>query len=227
MAPRTDPKEVILRYRQGRNSWPPYSSHVREQDRGRRLGDALEERGTRADVVLAIPRGGLPVADALEAPLNVVAAKKIAAPGNPELTISAATSDGGGWRNDDLRARLGVSEAHFERERDRAIEAARTKIQQYRPGGQAPDVAGKRVLVVDDGVATGATAIAALRGLRATGPATRSIAVPVGPPDAVERLESEADETIVLERPTAFRAVGAHYREFPQVGDEETMAYLE
>ncbi|WP_114576478.1 phosphoribosyltransferase [Saliphagus sp. LR7] len=198
---------------------------------GRRLAAALEDRGTRADVVLAIPRGGLPVArpvaDALEAPLDVVAAKKIAAPGNPELAIGAATSEGGVWRNDDLCARLEVSEAHFERERDRAVEAARTKAEQYRPGGKVPEVAGKRLLVVDDGVATGATAIAALRGLRAARPATVSISVPVGPPDALERLEDEADEVVALERPVAFRAVGAHYREFPQVGDEEAVAYLE
>lgn len=199
---------------------------------GRRLAGVLDERGTRADVVLAIPRGGLPVArpvaDALGAPLDIVAAKKIPAPGNPELAIGAATSQGGVWRNDDLRARLGVSEAHFERERERAVEAARAKAEQYRSAGQTgPDVAGKRVVVVDDGVATGATAIAALRGLQAAGPASLSIAVPVGPPDTVERLESEADDAIVLSRPVAFGAVGAHYREFPQVSDEEAMAYLE
>lgn len=199
---------------------------------GQRLGSVLKDRGTRADVVLAIPRGGLPVArpvaDALGVPLDIVAAKKIPAPGNPELAIGAATSEGGVWRNDDLVARLGVSGTHFERERERAVEAARTKVQQYRPRGRsAPEIAGKRVLVVDDGVATGATAIAALRGLRATGPATVSIAVPVGPPDAVERLADEADEAIVLSRPVAFRAVGAHYREFAQVSDKEAMAYLE
>lgn len=198
---------------------------------GKRLATALEDRGTRADVVLAIPRGGLPVArpvaDALGAPLDIIAAKKIPAPGNPELAIGAATSEGGVWRNDNLVARLGVSDAHFEGERDRAVEAARTKARQYRPGGRpVPEIAGKRVLVVDDGVATGATAIAVLRGLRAAGPAAVSMAVPVGPPDTVKRLEEEADEAIVLENPTAFRAVGVHYRDFAQVSDEEAMAYL-
>lgn len=201
-------------------------------DAGNRLAAAIEERGTRADVVLAIPRGGLPVArpvaDALEAPLDVVVAKKIGAPGNPELAIGAATSDGGVWRNDDLLARLGVPDSHFDHERDRALETAREKAEQYRPAGRAaPAVAGKRVLVVDDGVATGATAIAALRGLRAADPATLSIAVPVGPPDTVDRLREEADEAIALERPAAFGAVGAHYRDFAQVSDEEAMAYLE
>jgi predicted phosphoribosyltransferase len=198
---------------------------------GRRLGAELVERGVEADVVLAIPRGGLPlgraVADALDAPLDVVVASKIGAPGNPEYAIGAVGSDGSAWFDEDTIDRLGVSGSYVERERDHEATAAREKASRYRGDQPAPDLAGQSVVVVDDGVATGATAIAALRLVREQGAAHVVLAVPVGPPDTVARLEAECDAVVTLLTPSRFGAVGAFYDRFDQVSDEEAMAYLE
>ena len=200
-------------------------------DAGERLAADLARRGVDADVVLAIPRGALPVArpvaDALEAELDVVVASKIGAPNNPELAIGAVASDGSLWRNEALIARLGVSEAYVEAEREREATYAREKADRYRDGGIVPDLAGKRVIVVDDGVATGATARACLRQVTEAGADHVVLAVPVGSPDSLEEIATEADEIVALETPRSFGAVGQFYRQFDQVSDEEAIAYLE
>ncbi|WP_255150748.1 phosphoribosyltransferase [Halorarius halobius] len=196
-------------------------------DAGERLAEHLREAGVEADVVLAIPRGGLPVArpvaDALGAPLDVVVARKLGAPGNPELAVGAVADDGTLWVNDDLVAQLGVSDDYLDAERDAEAARAREKADRYRQG---IDLAGKRVVVVDDGVATGATTAACLRRVREAGAAHVTLAVPVGPPDTLDRLREEADRVIALEEPFSFGAVGAHYRDFRQVPDEAALAYL-
>ena len=196
---------------------------------GERLGDALAERGIEADVVLAVPRGGLPlgraVADRLGALLDVVVASKIGAPNNPEFALGAVAEDGSTWLNEDALERLGVSDEYLagERERERAV--AEEKAATYREDGR-PSFAGQRVGVVDDGVATGATMRACLNLVRADGPARLVVAVPVGPPDTLEELADLADDVVALERPVHFRAVGGHYRTFDQVSDEQAMSYL-
>ena len=199
-------------------------------DAGERLAALLADRGIDADLVLAIPRGGLPVgrvvADRLGVPLDVVVASKLGAPGNPELALGAVAADGSLWLNDDLVARLDVDDAYVEREREREAAAAREKIAQYRAGSPLPDVADRRVVVVDDGLATGATAVACLRQVRAGGAARVVLAVPVAAPDSLGTVRAEADEVIVVETPRSFRAVGAHYDEFGQVSDEEAIALL-
>ncbi|RCU48455.1 phosphoribosyltransferase [Haloplanus salinus] len=200
-------------------------------DAGERLAAELVDRGVDADLVLAIPRGGLPlgrvVADALDAPLDVVIASKIGAPGNPEYAIGAVASDGSVWLDDDAIASLGVSDGYVERERDHELRATREKASRYRGGRDPLDPTGKRVVVVDDGVATGSTAIAALRLVREGGAERVVLAVPVGPPDTVSELESVADAVIVLRTPGSFGAVGAFYDRFGQVTDEEAMTYLD
>jgi predicted phosphoribosyltransferase len=200
-------------------------------DAGRQLADLLDDHDVTADVVLGIPRGGLPVArpvaDALGAELDVVVASKIGAPNNPELAVGAVASDGSVWRNEDLVDRLGVSDEYFERERESEAAAASAKLERYRGTDELPDLTGKRVLVVDDGLATGATTIAALRQVRAAGAETVLLAVPVGSPDSVERLRAEADEVLAVETPPHFAAVGQFYDAFEQVSDEEAMEYLE
>jgi putative phosphoribosyl transferase len=200
-------------------------------DAGEQLAAALERRGLDADVVLGIPRGALPVArpvaDALEADLDVVVARKMGAPNNPELALGAVASDGSVWQNDDLIRRLGVSEAYLESIRETEAENARQKADRYRSGDDLPDLAGRRVVVVDDGVATGATAIACLRQVREAGADTVVLAVPVGSPDSVETLHAEADDVIALRTPGSFRAVGQFYRRFGQVSDEEAIRYLD
>lgn len=200
-------------------------------DAGERLADELERRGIEADVVLGIPRGAMPVArpvaDRLDADLDVVVASKIGAPGNPELAIGAAASDGAAWLNEGLIDRIGVPDDHLEREREREIDAARSKLERYRGTGELPDLAGKRVVVVDDGVATGATARACLRQVREEDPESVTLAVPVSSPDSAAELAEEADEVVALQTPATFRAVGQFYRQFGQVSDDEAMAYLD
>ncbi|WP_435348061.1 phosphoribosyltransferase [Haloarchaeobius sp. HRN-SO-5] len=200
-------------------------------DAGRRLADMVRERGVEADVVLAVPRGGLPVgravADELGIPLDIVAARKLGAPGNPELAIGAVSSDGTVWVNDALVEDLGVSQGYIEDETVTERTAAAEKVETYRTGREPLDLHGKTALVVDDGVATGATTIACLRQAYAAGADRVVLAVPVGPPDTIERLRAEADEVICVETPSQFRAVGQFYDSFTQVTDEEARSYLE
>ena len=198
---------------------------------GERLGEALRERGIDADVVLAIPRGGLPlgraVADALGVPLDIVVASKIGAPGNPEYAIGAVASDGTVWRNEQAIRGTRADEEYFDRERDREAENARQKAETYRDGGGPPDLTGKTVVVVDDGVATGSTVRACLLMLEGTEAERVVLAVPVGPPDTIDELRELADEVVCLETPRSFMGVGQFYARFDQVSDEEAMAYLE
>jgi len=200
-------------------------------DAGRRLADLLVNRDVEVDVVLGIPRGALPVArpvaDAFDVPLDVVVASKIGAPSNPELAIGAAASDGSAWLNEDLIDRLGVPEEYVEREREREAENARRKVERYRGDRPPLDLTDERVVVVDDGVATGATAKACLRQVRAAGASRVTLAVPVGSPETIADLADDADEVIAVERPTNFRAVGQFYERFDQVSDEEATAYLD
>jgi len=199
-------------------------------DAGRQLAELLAEHGVAPDVVLAVPRGGLPVgravADALGAPLDIVAARKIGAPSNPELAVGAVASDGTRWLNEGLLDRLGVDETYVERETEREHGNAREKIERYRGDRVPPDLAGRTVLVVDDGIATGATTTACIRQVRGAGGERVVLGVPVAPPDTVERLLREADEVLAVETPPHFGAVGQFYRRFDQVSDEDAAAYL-
>lgn len=199
-------------------------------DAGEQLGAMLREEGVDADLVLAIPRGGLPVgravADALDVPLDVVVAKKIGAPFNPELAIGAVAADGPVYHNEEFLSRFSIDEEELEEREEAARAAAREKQDRYRAGREPLDLAGKRVVIVDDGVATGATMTACVRAVREDA-AEVVVAVPVGSPDTVAALRGEADAVHTLETPGDFRAVGQYYSDFAQVQDEEAMAELE
>ncbi|MFC7132826.1 MULTISPECIES: phosphoribosyltransferase [Salinibaculum] len=199
-------------------------------DAGRRLADLLEERGVEADIVLAIPRGGLPVghavAERLGVPLDIVSARKLGSPANPELAIGSVASDGSVWLNESLIAQLDVADSYIDAEIEREHEAARRKVERYRGTRPPLDVGGKTVLVVDDGVATGATTIACIRQVQDADAERVVLAVPVAPPDTVERLRDEADEVICVETPPYFGAVGQFYDSFGQVSDDEARSYL-
>ncbi len=196
---------------------------------GERLAVALARYKGADAVVLAIPRGGVivgeAVARALGLPLDVVVPRKIGAPGNPELGLGAI-APGVRVLDEWLVERLGVTEEYLERE----IEAEEREIERrervYRAGRPPVEVGGKVAIVVDDGVATGGTAIAALRWARAQGAARVVLAVPVAPPGSVPKLAREADEVVVLETPEPFFAVGEWYRRFDQTTDEEVIAAL-
>lgn len=200
-------------------------------DAGRQLAAAVREAGVDIDIVLAIPRGGLPVgravADSLDLPLDIVAARKLGAPHNPELAIGAAGAEGAIWLNDDLVDRLDVDDTYVESERDRQAENARKKRNRYREGRPPLDLAGRAVLIVDDGVATGATVRACVNDVREAGADNIVVAVPVTSPNAVADLRSIADDVIFVEAPSSFSAVGQFYRRFDQVSDDEAMAYLD
>jgi predicted phosphoribosyltransferase len=200
-------------------------------DAGEQLGAALRERGLEADLVLAVPRGGLPlgraVADALDAPLDVVVASKIGAPGNPEYALGAVASDGTVWRNEQAIRAAGASEAYVREQRGVEAGNAREKADSYRGGRPEPELAGTAVVVVDDGVATGSTLRACLRMLDTAGSRQVVVAVPVGPPGTVRDLRDLADEVVCLATPAGFRSVGQFYDRFDQVSDEEAMSYLD
>ena len=198
-------------------------------DAGQQLADRLDQQDINADIVLGIPRGALPVArpvaDTLGATLDIVVAQKIGAPNNPELAIGAVASDGTAWFNDDLIGRFDVDQEYIEREREHEADNARQKLEQYRD--ETPDLEEKTIIVVDDGIATGATAIACLRRVSEAGAMRVVLAVPVGPPDSIEQIRPEVDELIALETPEDFHAVGQFYRSFDQVSDEEAIEYLD
>lgn len=198
-------------------------------DAGQRLAEALKEHAGVGTVVLGIPRGGVIVGEVLArtlgVPLDVVVPRKVRAPGNPELGLGAVAP---GVRVLDpwLIERLGVSEDYLEREI--AIQEAETvrRLHAYRAGRSPIDLAGRTVLVVDDGVATGGTAVAALRWARAQRAGSIVLAVPVAAPQTLERLRHEADEVVALATPEPFLAVGEWYEVFDQTTDEEVVAAL-
>lgn len=197
---------------------------------GQQLGDALRETGIDADIVLAIPRGGLPlgraVADALGVPLDIVVAQKMGAPHNPEFAIGAVAADGSVWLNETALDQHDIDREYVERTRETNAENAREKAARYRDDDSAPDLTGNTVVLVDDGVATGATARACIAQIQDADPERVVLAVPVGSPRTIEDLASAVDDVVCLAAPEGFRAVGQFYEQFDQVSDEEAMAYL-
>lgn len=202
-----------------------------ENRRRTALAAVLRDRGVESDLVLAVPRGGLPVgrivADSLGVPLDVVVARKLGAPGNPELAMGAVASDGTTWLNTRLIDDLGVGRAEVDETVRRERAAAAEKLDRYRGDRPPLDLRGKRVVIVDDGIATGATTIACARQVREAGAEHVVLAIPVAPPGTVERLADEVDEVVAVETPRRFGAVGQFYRSFGQVSDAVARSYLD
>jgi putative phosphoribosyl transferase len=197
---------------------------------GKRLAEAVSGRtGAGRAVVLAIPRGGVivavPVAEALDAPLDVVVPHKLGAPGNPELAIGAI-APGVRVLDERLIRLLGVPEDYVDDEGRRQEQEIERRTGLYRDGREAPSLVDRDAVVVDDGVATGATAVAALRWARGQDAARVIFAAPVGPPATVRKLRDECDDVVVLETPASFFAVGEWYEDFGQVTDQEVLAAL-
>jgi putative phosphoribosyl transferase len=201
-------------------------------DAGERLAEAAAAyRRTPGGLVLGLPRGGVETAFAvsrrLELPLGVFLSRKLPSPYQPELALGAVAETGELVLEEGLLRDSGLGRGWAREEAERQLEEIARRQRLYRGREGPPDVSGRVVVLVDDGVATGATFLAALRGLRGLGPARVVAALPVGPPPTLRRLAREADELLVLERPEPFGAVGAFYREFPQLSDERVLELLE
>ena len=198
-------------------------------DAARRLAEALAQYRGKNPLVLAIPRGaveiGAVLAERLGGELDVVLVRKLRAPGNPEFAIGAVDETGWTYLADHARHVAG-SQGYIEAEKAAQMEVMRARRASYTPVRPPHDPAGRVVIVVDDGLATGSTMIAALHALRARQPQKLICAVPVAPPDTLEKVTPYADETVCLSAPELFYAVGQFYQSFPQVSDAEVVASL-
>ncbi|MFO8006558.1 MAG: phosphoribosyltransferase [Candidatus Brocadiia bacterium] len=199
---------------------------------GRRLAEELSDYEGRDDVlVLALPRGGVPVAyqiaEKLDVPMDIFLVRKLGAPANPELAMGAIASGGVRVMNDDVVSTLRVSEAQIQQVAEREQAELERREQAYRGDRPRPEVEGKVVILVDDGLATGATMRAAVRALRSRGPQRIVVAVGTAPPDTVEQMEQSVDELVCLVTPRPFFGVGGSYRDFSQTTDEEVKRLLD
>jgi predicted phosphoribosyltransferase len=198
---------------------------------GRQLAEKLEKYADVEQViVLGLPRGGVPVAyevaKRLRAPLDVFIVRKLGVPGFEELAAGAIASGGVRVLNEDVVRALPYATAAIEAVTAKETEELQRREQIYREGRPAPELRDKIVILVDDGLATGATMRAAIKALRERGAAKIVVAVPVGPPDTCEELAQEADEAVCLSIPVFFQAVGQYYKDFAQTSDEDVRDLL-
>jgi putative phosphoribosyl transferase len=198
---------------------------------GRLLADKLEKYANRDDViVLGLPRGGVPVANEvakrLRAPLDVFIVRKLGVPGFEELAAGAIASGGVRVLNEDVVRAIPHAEQAIEAVTARETTELQRREQTYREGRPGPELRDRLAILVDDGLATGATMRAAVKALRLCGVAKIVVAVPVGPPDTCHEIEEQADETICLSTPEFFQAVGQYYEDFSQTTDEDVRELL-
>jgi putative phosphoribosyl transferase len=202
------------------------------KDAGRKLAAALAGYKDQQPVILALPRGGVPVAAevaaALNAPLDLILVRKIGVPFQPELAMGAVV-DGAApivTRNEDVIRLSGIEQSEFEAVCKSELAEIERRRQRYLGGRQRAEVAGSTAIVVDDGIATGATTRTALRATRMRSPKRLVLAVPVAPSETLVEMRQEADEIICLEDHEFFGAIGFYYGDFRQVSDEEVIATL-
>lgn len=198
-------------------------------DAAHRLAERLRAYAGQHPLILAIPRGAAPIgqiiAERLGGELDVALVRKLGAPGNPEFAIGAIDESGWAYLSE-YAAAAGATPAYIAREKAAQLDILRRRRAQYTPIRAPIDPAGRIVIVVDDGLATGATMISALHALKSRQPGKLICAVPVAPPDVIEKVRDYCDEVVCLETPHDFRAVGQFYAEFPQVDDDEVIKIL-
>jgi putative phosphoribosyl transferase len=200
------------------------------RDAGRRLARVLGPFAREHPVIVAVPRGGVPVAfavaRALGAPLDILAVRKLGAPGNPELGVGAVAEDGTGVLDPHAATMHGMTQAALDATLTLESRELRRRVARYRDGRPSIPVSGRTAIIVDDGLATGLTDLAAVRALRRRGTRRIVVAVPVGSSQAVSMLTQEADRVICLEIPPRLLGVGMWYRDFRPVSDEEVVTLL-
>lgn len=200
------------------------------EEAGKRLAKELLAYRGKATIVFAIPRGGVvtayEIAKVLDAPLDIIIPRKIGAPGNQELAIGAVTEDGTTILNTRLVTMLDISDAYIESEKTKQIEEIKRRVKTYRGEHSPKDFEGKIVILVDDGIATGATVRAAIHSLRKGNPSFIIVAIPVGPPDTIQELKQEVDKLICLITYEPFFAIGQFYTDFSQVPDKDVLTLL-
>lgn len=201
------------------------------EEAGRQLAGRLAHYREEDAVVLALPRGGVPVgyevARVLGAPLDVFVARKLGAPGQPELAIGAIAPGGVRVVNDRIVRQLGVSEEWIEAVAEKELEEVKRRMRRFRGERFEPEVGGRTVILVDDGIATGMTVRAAIQAVREKAPRRIVLAVPVCAGITAEALSSEVDELVCLKIPEDLWAIGFWYENFHQLDDEEVVTLLE
>jgi len=201
-------------------------------DAGKQLAKALKHYRNQDVVVLALPRGGVPVAveiaRELSAPLDVLIVRKVGVPYRPELAMGAVMSGSHmiTVRNDDVIRSYGISNEEFQNECTREMEEIDRRRRRYFGERVSIDIVGRTVILVDDGVATGATVRAAILGLKEAGAHKIVLAVPVGASETIEELRQDVDDVVCLEEPVALEAIGAHYGDFSQLTDHEMLELI-
>jgi putative phosphoribosyl transferase len=200
------------------------------EDAGRRLLKELERFRDSDPLILAVPRGGVVIAHEMIKEFgldwDLIIPRKIGAPHNKEVAIGAVSYDGSYFTDEGYVAMLGVSNRYIEEEAAFQLDEIKRRMREYNGTDEFPDVRDRTVIIVDDGIATGFTILAAIKSVKTQGASKVIIAVPVAPPDTVEKLSAEVDEVICLEVPEEFYAVGMHYKNFSEVSDEEVSAII-
>jgi len=201
------------------------------EEAGKKLGKALAEFKGRDVVVLGIPRGGVvvarEVAKALEAPLDIIVTRKIEAPGEPEYGLGAVTQEGDVLMDRKAAESVGASDAYLQGQVRKKREEVRERMERLRPGVPYPELEGKVVIIVDDGIATGSSVEAAVMSVKKRRPREIVIAVPVAPADARGRLSKSGAKVVCLETPWLFFAIGEFYADFGQVEDDEVRRIMD
>ena len=199
-------------------------------DAGEKLAELLSDYKGEQSAVIAIPRGGVEVgyvvASKLSSPLEVTVPRKIGSPADPELAVGAIAEDGTIYIDEEVSKMIGIRDDWIRIEAERELQEVKRRIEVYRGGKPLPSLKGYTILLVDDGIATGATIIATARFLRKLEPEKLVIAAPVAPPEVVSKLSGEADDLRFVETPSPFFAIGQFYQDFSQLSDSQVLEYL-
>lgn len=201
------------------------------KEAGAKLAKELLKKNIKKGMIMAIPRGGVVVAaeigKELNLPVDLIIPRKIGAPINPEMAVGAVTQDGTAIFDHNVLGKLGLKEKDLKDTVNEEIKEIKRRMIKYRGSEEYPDYSGKEIILVDDGVATGSTVLAAIKSLyKLFKPERLILAVPVAPPEVMARLKKEVDEAVCLVEPEIFYAVGQFYDDFRQVKDEEVIELL-